>query len=1036
FAQQAALTPDAPAVEFGGETLTYAEVDAHANRLARRLRAMGVGPDVRVAVSLERSIGMPVAVLAVLKTGGGYVAVDPAYPADRVAYMLEDSRAAVVVTTDVVAARLPDVGTPLLRLDADAAAIAGESADALVVDVHAENLAYVLYTSGSTGRPKGAALPHRALVNLLRWQRSRFADHAAARTLQFASLSFDVSFQEIFGTWAAGGSLVLVDDDTRRDAEALVACLRSERVERLFLPFAALQNLAETAEEAHLPDLREVVTAGEALRSTPQLVAFFRANPGLRLDNQYGPSETHVISAHRLAEDAGAWPLLPPIGAPVDNVRLYVLDGRMQPAPVGVPGELYAGGAALARGYLARPALTAERFVPDAFGAPGSRLYRTGDRARWLASGELEYLGRTDFQVKIRGFRVEPGEVEAVMGTHPQVREAAVAVRGEGAERRLVAYVVPVDGSAVSTQALRAHVAAHLPDYMVPAAWVVLDAMPLTPSGKVDRRALPAPADDAGETGGEEPRGPVEQVLAGLWTELLGARRIRRHDSFFALGGHSLIATRLVSRIRRALGVELPLKALFSAPTLAALAEQVEAARAGADGTGPIPPIRPHHHEGEPPLSFAQERMWFLDRFVGRTGTYNVPVVLELRGALDAEALRAALEGVVARHEALRTRIAERDGRPVQRIAGPLPIGLPVLDVAQDEVDARLETETRAPFDLAADLPIRGRLFRIAPDRHVLALTLHHVAVDGWSLGIVLRELSALYAARAGGRDAELPPPALQYADFAAWQRRWLSGATLARQVEFWRGRLAGAPAALELPADRPRPAAQSFRGAMHVFDLPPETAARLAAFTGEEHVTPFMAGLAAWKALLGRYAGVDDVVVGSPIAGRHRAESESIVGLFINTLALRTDLSGDPGFRALVRRVRDTTLDAYAHQDLPFERLVDELRLERRLDRHPLFQVMFTMDEAAAGGPELPGVEVSERPGEHRIAKMDLILGLMSEGGALRGYLEYATDLFDAATAERLAAHYGRLLEQALADPDRPLSLLDPATPDERAAV
>jgi amino acid adenylation domain-containing protein len=494
FASAAAGTPDVVAVELGAERVTYAELDARANRLARRLRRLGVGPDERVALVLERSVEMVVAVLGVLKAGGCYVPVDPAYPARRIAHMLADSRATVLVTTSALAARLPAGASAVLAVDADADLVAREASTAPAVEVDPENLAYVLYTSGSTGPPKGAALPHRALASLLRWQLRRWGAGAAARTLQFASLSFDVSFQEIFSTWCAGGTLVLVDGPTRRDAQALLAYLRETRVERLFLPFAALQNLAEVAARAGavLPDLREVAAAGEALRATPQLRAFFRQNPRARLENQYGPSETHVVCAHRLAADPEGWPALPPIGAPVDGATLHLLDDRPDTAP-GAAGELCAAGAALARGYLGRPALTAERFVPSPFGPAGARLYRTGDRARWTAGGELEYLGRTDEQVKVRGYRVEPGEVEAAVASHPAVHQAAVAAHGEGAERRLVAYVVALPGWTADAASLRAHVAARLPEPMVPAAWVALEALPLTPSGKVDRRALPEP---------------------------------------------------------------------------------------------------------------------------------------------------------------------------------------------------------------------------------------------------------------------------------------------------------------------------------------------------------------------------------------------------------------------------------------------------------------------------------------------------------------------------------------------------------------
>ncbi|HYW08528.1 MAG TPA: amino acid adenylation domain-containing protein [Longimicrobium sp.] len=496
FATAAARTPAAVAVEFGGERVTYAELDARANRLARRLRRLGVGPDERVALALERSVGMTVAVLAVLKAGGCYVPADPAYPAERIAHMLGDSRAAVLVTTSALAARLPTGASAVLAVDADADLIAREDPASPDARVDAENLAYVLYTSGSTGLPKGAALPHRALANLLHWQLRRWGSGAPARTLQFSSLSFDVSFQEIFSTWCAGGTLVLVDDDTRRDAEALLAYLDDARVERCFLPFAALQNLAEVGARtgAALPELREVITAGEALRSTPQLRDFFRMNPRARLENQYGPSETHVVSAHLLAADPGAWPPLPPIGAPIEGAALHLLDERGAAVPPDGEGEVYVAGAALARGYLARPALTAERFIPSPFGPAGARLYRTGDRARWTADSELEYLGRTDAQVKVRGYRVELGEVEASVQSHPAVHQAAVAAHGDGASKRLVAYVVALPGRTAEAASLRAHVAARLPEHMVPAAWVPLEVLPLTPSGKVDRRALREPA--------------------------------------------------------------------------------------------------------------------------------------------------------------------------------------------------------------------------------------------------------------------------------------------------------------------------------------------------------------------------------------------------------------------------------------------------------------------------------------------------------------------------------------------------------------
>jgi amino acid adenylation domain-containing protein len=1034
FARVAEGAPHAAALSWDGGTMTYGELHARSSRLANHLRRHGVDADQPVALVMDRSPELVVAVLAILKAGGAYVPVNPADPGERVRMMLDDCGARVLISRAGPAAALPEHGLRAVLVDRDRDAIAAEPAADPRVRTGADGAAYVIYTSGSTGRPKGVVVPHRAVLRLvLNTGYARFA--ADEVWLQLAPAAFDASTLELWGPLLNGGRLALFPPALPA-MEALGGFVQRHGVTAAWLTAGLFHQVVDEGLSG-LAGLRQLLAGGDVL-SIPHVRRVLDAYPDLRLVNGYGPTENTTFSACHAVGPADAERATIPLGRPIAGTTAYVLDAYGQPLPADVPGELHVGGEGLGRGYLNAPALTAARYVPNPFSpAPGARLYRTGDRVRWRADGTLDFLGRMDQQAKIRGFRIEPGEVEAALGAHPGVRQAAVAVRGDGEARRLVAYVVPVDGSAVETRELRAHAAARLPDYMVPSAWVVLDALPLTPGGKVDRRALPEPAEDGAEARGEGPRGPVEQLLAGLWTELLGTRRVSRGDSFFALGGHSLIATRLVSRIRRALGVELPLKALFAAPTLAALAEQVEAARAAADGTERVPPIRPQPREAEPPLSFAQERMWFLDRLVGRTGAYDVPVVLELRGELDAEALGAALEGVVARHEALRTRITERDGRPVQRIAAPEPFRLPVAGVAEDGLDAALGAETGAGFDLAADLPIRARLFRIDPERHVLALTFHHVAVDGWSIGILLRELAALYTARREGRDAALPPPALQYADFAAWQRRWLHGETLERQMGFWRRQLAGAPAGLELPTDRPRPAQQSYRGALHFFDVPREVGEALAAFTAAEQVTTFMAALAAFAALLGRYAGQDDVVVGSPVAGRHRAEAEPIVGLFVNTLGLRTDLSGDPGFRTLVRRVRETTLDAYAHQDLPFERLADELATDRSLDRTPVFQVMLTVDEAGSVDLRIPGIEARERIAPHRTAKLDLTFNLSDTGGgALVGGFEYATDLFEPSTIARMGDHFVRLIGAALADPDRPLSLLDPATPAERATV
>ncbi|MFL5384952.1 MAG: amino acid adenylation domain-containing protein, partial [Longimicrobiaceae bacterium] len=1066
---QAVRTPDAAAVEWRGERVTYAELEARANRLAHRLRRMGVGPDARVAVSMERSMDLVVSVLAVLKAGGCYVPVDPNYPADRVAYMLEGSGARVVLATTSSAAHLPASSAAVLRVDVEREAIAAEPSEAPRVEVDPENLLYVIYTSGSTGRPKGVALPHRALATMVQWQLARWGDAAAARTLQFTSLSFDVSFQEIFATWAAGGTLVLVDDDTRRDGEALIGWLREHRVERLFLPFAALQNLAEAAEGGdsgqggiHLPHLREVITAGEALRSTPQLRAFFHANPRCVLENQYGPSETHVASAHEVEGEPDAWPALPPIGAPIAGTRLYVLDRHLAPVAPGIPGELYIGGAGLGRGYLGRPALTAERFVPDPLSTvPGARLYRTGDRVRWkdgsadarecgtaLDSGRvqrlhsgaavLEYLGRTDFQVKVRGFRVEPGEIEAALTEHPSVVQAAVVARGEGAEKRLAAYVVPAMGAEVAVGALRAHLAARLPEYMVPAAWRVMDALPFTPSGKVDRRSLPD-AEAVAAVAHVPPRTPAERLVADAWESVLGVRP-GAHDNFFDLGGHSLRATQVMGRIRRAFGIDLPLRALFEEPTVAGLAARAAAARRGDELV--LPPLVPGERQRETPLSFAQQRFWFVERTGVAGGAYNMAHVYDIFGRPDVPALERALNGLIVRHESLRTTFHFRGAEPVQEVAPELFIPLEVVDLSHlpeaeraGEAKRLSDEHARAPFDLAAGPLVRWTMLRLADDEHRLLVDLHHVVCDGWSLQVLNHELAELYAAEVEGRPHTLPPLPIQYADFARWQRERLDGPVLERELAWWRGRLEGVPT-LALPTDRPRPPVQSFRGDAVLFSLPRALTQRVDALARAEGATAFMVLLAAFSTLLARWAGTDDVVVGSPTAGRVPEETEGLIGVFINTLALRADLSGDPTFREALRRVRETTVDAYAHQEVPFERLVEELKVERSLSAHPVFQVMFSFhSEGGSRAPGLPGLDVHIAEGDTGSAKVDLMLAAGHGEEGVFAALEYASDLFDRETIERTAERFTVLLEAALEDPDRPLSQL-PVMPAHEAAL
>jgi amino acid adenylation domain-containing protein len=1045
FTRAAARMPDAAAVVFNGGSLSFGVLDAWSNRLARYLRGRGVGPETRVGICLERGPEMMVAVLGVLKAGGAYVPVDPAYPAERIAWMLADSAAPVLLTDSALAARLPSTGALVVRVDADTAQIQAESDAPLAAAAGPDNLAYVIYTSGSTGRPKGVAMPHRPLVNLLAWQEREWMYPSSSATLQFTTLSFDVSFQEIFSAWLSGGPLVLVTEDERRDFEIVLRRLETDGIQRLFLPYVALQHLADLAVERGIAPrgLREVQTAGEALRVTDAIRRFF-TETGARLSNQYGPTEAHVVTALPLAADPAQWPLLPAVGTPIANARTYVQETGGAPAPVGVPGELLLGGVCLARGYLGRPALTAERFVPDPFGAqPGARVYGTGDRARWLADGTLEFLGRADDQVKVRGYRIEPGEVEAALESHPAVREAVVVVREDvPGDRRLVGYTVLVPGAEAEPSALRAHLEDRLPEYMVPSALVVLDAFPLTPSGKVSRRDLPAPEIRVEEEGDVQLSSMVQEVVAETFADLLGIARVGPRDNFFNLGGHSLLATRLVSRMRESLGIELPLRAVFDTPTVERLAEHVELLLR-EDVHDEVPPLVPLPREGALPLSFSQQRLWFIDQLEPGNAAYNLPYALRLHGPVDGDALERSLTEIVRRHESLRTRFVSVDGQAAQVIDPPAPAHLVRVDLS-DRPAAERESallalaaeEALRPFDLSTGPLLRSTLVRLGEEDHGLLFTLHHIVSDGWSTAILVREIGAFYGAFTAGRTASLPPLPVQYADYAAWQREWLRGEVLDAQVAYWRERMAGAPPVLELPTDRPRPTVAGAAGMRLRFQLRPDTSDALRALGRAEGATMFMTLLAGWQALLSRYAGQAEVVVGTPIAGRSRGETEGLIGFFVNTLVLRADVGAADGFRGLVQQVREHTLGAYAHQDVPFERLVEELAPERRLGHAPLYQVMFDlMAEDAAGTLNALGqARVGPLDSAETAVKSDLMLTMHDDGhGPLEGVLLYRTELFDADTMERMMAHLAALLDAAAADPDASLAAIPLLTAEER---
>ncbi|HSF43792.1 MAG TPA: amino acid adenylation domain-containing protein [Thermoanaerobaculia bacterium] len=1038
FEAQLRRTPEAVAVLCGDAELTYAELGVRAGRLARRLRRLGVGPDVPVGLLAERSLDMVTGVLGILQAGGTCVPFEPSHPAQRLAFLLDDTRAPVLLTQAHLRDRLPAEGAEILLLDGEGdsdngAGIAGAG------ELAGENLAYVIYTSGSTGRPKGVALSHGVLRNLMDWHLTTLL--GGVRTLQFALLTFDVSFYEIFACWGSGGTLVVVPDEMRRDMPALADLLVEQRIEKAILPVVVLQQLAEIfAGRRDLPPLLEITTTGERLQTNRAMEALFRRLPGCAFHNHYGPSETHVATAFTLPTDPQDWPAYPPIGQPIWRCSTYVLTPGLVPAPLGVPGDLYIGGACLARGYLRRPDLTAERFVPDPFGgAPGLRLYRTGDKVRLLANGDLEYLGRFDHQVKIRGFRVEPGEIEALLLAMPEVREAAVLVRDDRPEEgpgtpRLVAYVAG-DVSPEGAGTLRAALREQLPEYMVPSAIVTLPALPLTPNGKVDRKALPAPEQQTSEESWLAPRTAVEEILAGLWAELLGLQRVGATDHFFDLGGHSLLATQVRSKVREAFGVELPLRTLFEQPVLADLAAEIEALRS-AGGAPRRMPIQRADRRGSLPLSYSQQRLWFLQQLNLETTAFNLTNAVRLSGPLDGAALEASFGEIVRRHSVLRTRIVAVEGVPHQIIDPPgsftlFRVDLSGLDtsVRNGELPRVAESAAQRPFDLAGEPPLRVVLVRLTDRDHAVLFSLHHTAGDGWSLDIILiRELGELYTAYVEGRPSPLSELPFQYADWAAAQQEWLRGPGAAEQLAYWRRKLGRDLPTLTLPMQRQRPPVRRFLGSAEPLILGTPLSAALADLARSTGSTLFMCLLAAFKALLHLVTGAEDLLVGTHVANREWPGTEGLIGLFVNDLALRTDVSGRPSFRELLARVRETALEAYAHQDLPFEALQADLRPNRSAG--PLFQVLFVLQNAPVRGREMPGLSMGSFPAGRQTANFDLTLRLYEGANGIDGAFVYDVDLFEESTIARLAGHFVALLREVVSDPDRPLSSFSFASP------
>jgi amino acid adenylation domain-containing protein/non-ribosomal peptide synthase protein (TIGR01720 family) len=1038
FEEQVRKTPDALAVVHRGKGMTYAELNRLANRIAHALREKGVGREVLVGLCTERSLEMIAAMLGVMKAGGAYVPLDPSYPADRLAYMLEDSNAKVLLLQSHLTDRLPAHDLEMIFLDGGFENMTGE-AENPVSGAASDSLCYIMYTSGTTGRPKGILTMHRGVINHVLAMQKEFQLGVGDRILQFGSISFDITIQEIFPALFTGATLVLREDEMASAAD-FAGFLRREQVNVMCLPTAYwhtwVHELSRTGEA--LPESLRVVLCGGEKPSADVYAAWCRLPGSERIQwiNAYGPTETTVSMTAFRASHGQTFPDgTIPIGRPIDNVTTYVLDPSLQPVPVGMDGELYIGGPGLARGYLNRPKETADKFIPSPFVA-GERLYKTGDLVRWLPDGQLLYIGRADHQVKLRGFRIELGEIEAVLGQHAAVKQAMVMAREEADEMRLVAYVVARD---VSEAELRSFCSEKLPRFMVPSAIMVMDEFPITPNGKVDRKALPKPVYAREVNEEAAPRTPAEEKLAAIWQEVLHLPAVGTHDNFFDLGGHSLSAMQVLSRIRQQFGAGVTLDELFAAPTIAQLAVRIEELAASDDRLEEIGRL---NRTGSSRASYAQEQMYVLDQMEGGNPAYNVYKAFRLTGALDAKALERSFRAIISRHEALRTVFSLDGEQLVQTIKEDVDFALVHDDLRnlpeEERVQAamkRAEAESAAPFDLEKGPLLRAVLLRLKDQEHWLLLTLHHIISDGWSMHVLVRELSAHYERFVRNAEGELAPLAVQYADVSAWQRTRLESER-GRLTSYWKERLAGIPALLGLPTDHPRPQVLSHRGGTVRFEIPLDLSAKLGEFGKREQATPYMVLLAAFQTLLYRYTSQEDIVVGSPVAGRIRPEMEDLIGYFVNTLVLRTDFSSDSGlsFRELLGRVRESVLGAFAHQELPFETLVEEIAPERSPSYNPIFQAMFVLQNAPDAEWKFGGVTVEEVDVHNGTTKFDVSLIVEpTPDGWFKAQLEYNAELFERETIRRMAGHLLNLLSGAVEQPDVDIGMIPLLSEAER---
>lgn len=1043
FEQQVEKTPDAIAVVYEGQSLTYQLLNQKANQLAHYLQQRGIQPDGLVGVCVERSLDMVIAILGILKAGGAYVPLDPAAPPERLSFILQDSQANLLVTQLSLLTQLADSDVHTICLDADQAAIAEAISTHPVSSASANHLAYVIYTSGSTGTPKGVLVSHANVTRLFAATKDWFQFNEQDVWTLFHSYAFDFSVWELWGALLHGGRLVVVPRSVTRSPDAFYHLLMQEGVTVLNQTpsaFRQLMRMEESNVAGQSLNLRYVIFGGEALELAslkPWCDRHGDRRP--QLVNMYGITETTVHVTYRPITNADITSASGSlIGRAIPDLQLYLLDAHQQPVAIGVPGELYVGGAGVARGYLNRPEINAERFIPNPFSdSPQAQLYRSGDLARYLPNGDLEYLGRIDQQVKLRGFRIELGEIEVVLCQHSQVRDAIVLLHdGISSDPRLVAYFVP-EANCPSPSELRDFLHQKLPDYMVPAAFVQLETLPLTMNGKVNRTALPAPDFSRSESApsANSPCTPIAAALINIWTQVLGLEHIGIHENFFELGGHSLLAAQVIARVRESFQLEIPIRWLFEAPAIAPFAERIETQLRTKTGQ-PCSNIQPVARDQPLPLSFSQQRLWFLDQLEPGSAFYTIPAAVRLSGQLNVSALEQSFQALIDRHESLRTTFSTVEGQPVQIVHPTRNFQLRMIDLTdRSDPEAAMQTacleEAQQPFDLNQDPLLRVALLKLAETEHGVLLTMHHIVSDGWSMGVLIQELAALYPAYAIGRSGSLPDLAIQYADFAAWQQHWLEtvGETgqspLQTQRDYWRQQLQGAPSLLPLPLDRPRPTLQTFRGAQQPIQLSRLLTTALNDLSRREGTTLFMTLLAAFNVLLHYYTRQDDILVGSPIANRNRAALENLIGFFVNTLVLRTDLSENPSFRVLLRRVREVTLGAYSHPDLPFEKLVEALQIERNLSYNPLFQVWFVLQNTPMPDLELPGLTMSAIEVDHGTARHDLKLNLWESSNGLEGCWMYKADLFHATTIQRMGELFEILLHHVTTQPDLSLSEL-----------